>query len=72
MVRMNSNDFDESVVFCGRGEEKNNFLMEMYLKNEEDRDKMFTVFDYDVNKFTKYIDSAYHSRKSYYNSKKNY
>ena len=70
MVRMNSNDFDESVVFCGRGEEKNNFLMEMYLKNEEDRDKMFTVFDYDINKFTKYIDSDYHSRKSYYNSKK--
>ncbi|WP_447636985.1 TlpA family protein disulfide reductase [Flavobacterium microcysteis] len=70
MVRMNSSDFDESVVFCGRGEEKNNFLMEMYLKNEEDRDKMFTVFDYDLNKFTKYIDSAYHSRKSYYNSKK--
>ncbi len=70
MVRMNSSDFDESVVFCGRGEEKNNFLMEMYLKNEEDRDKMFTVFDYDLNKFTKYIDSAYRSRKSYYNSKK--
>jgi hypothetical protein len=33
MVRVNSRDFDESIVFCGRGEEKNNFLMEIYLKN---------------------------------------
>lgn len=70
MVRMNSNDFDESVVFCGRGEEKNNFLMEMYLKNEEDKNKMFTVFDYDLKKFTHYIDSAYTSRKNYYQTKK--
>jgi Thioredoxin-like len=70
MVRMNSNDFDESVVFCGRGEEKNNFLMDVYLKNEEDKNKMFTVFDYDLSKFTKYIDSSYDSRKKYYETKK--
>jgi hypothetical protein len=34
MVHINSKDFDESIVFCGRGDEKNNFLMELYLKNE--------------------------------------
>lgn len=70
MVRVNSKDFDESVVFCGRGEEKNNFLMDVYLKNEEDKNKMFTVFDYDLSKFTKYIDSSYDSRKKYYEAKK--
>ncbi|HQX05092.1 MAG TPA: hypothetical protein PKZ44_13330, partial [Flavobacterium sp.] len=31
MVRINSMEFDESIVFCGRGDEKNNFLMELYL-----------------------------------------
>lgn len=70
MVRMNSSDFDESVIFCGRGEEKNNYLMEMYLKNESDRDKMFAVFDYDVAKFNKYIDSSFAVRKKFYEEKK--
>lgn len=70
MVRMNSSDFDESVIFCGRGEEKNNYLMEMYLKNESDKDKMFTVFDYDVPKFNKYLDSSFAVRKKYYEAKK--
>jgi hypothetical protein len=70
MVRMNSSDFDESVIFCGRGEEKNNYLMEIYLKNESDKDKMFDVFDYDVAKFNKYIDSSFAVRKKFYESKK--
>ena len=35
MVRINSVDFDESIVYCGRGDEKNNFLMELFLKNQE-------------------------------------
>ena len=59
MVHINSKDFDESVVFCGRGDEKNNFLMELYLRNEKDKNDMFKVFDYDVPEFTKTIDSAY-------------
>src|SRR5690606_28179571 len=31
MIRINTFDFDESLVFCGTGDEKNNFLIEMYL-----------------------------------------
>ena len=30
MLRVNTFDFDNSVVFCGRGDEKNNFLMELF------------------------------------------
>lgn len=70
MVRINSQDFDESIVFCGRGEEKNNFLMELYLKNEEDKNKMFDILDYDLEKFTKNIDSSYTSKEAFYNKKK--
>ncbi len=70
MVRINSKDFDNSIVFCGRGDRKNNFLMELYLKNEDDRSKMFDVFDQDVPKFLKNIDSTYRLRRKFYNDKK--
>lgn len=70
MVHINSKDFDESIIFCGRGDEKNNFLMELYLKNEKDKSNLFDVFDYDIPKFNKNIDSTYASNKRFYNSKK--
>lgn len=70
MVMINPVTFDESIVFCGRGDEKNNFLMEMYLKNDDDRNKMFDVFDYDLKKFQANIDSSYASKKQFYEKKK--
>ncbi len=70
MVRMNAQDFDNSIIFCGRGDQKNNFLMEMYVKNEEDRGKLFDVFDYDVLAFEKNIDSSYQAKKRFYQTKK--
>jgi peroxiredoxin len=70
MVRINSMEFDESVVFCGRGDEKNNFLMELYLKNENDKSKLFGVYDYPLEKFIENSDSSYQSKKAFYKSKK--
>ncbi|WP_374399926.1 TlpA family protein disulfide reductase [Flavobacterium sp.] len=70
MVRLNTFDFDNSVVFCGRGDQKNNFLMELYLKNEADRDKMYDTFDKDVKSFIKNIDSSFAIRKSFYLKRK--
>lgn len=70
MVRVNSKDFDESVVFCGRGEEKNNFLMEMFLKNEKDKYKMFEYFDDNFEDFSKEIDSTYAKETKFYNTRK--
>ena len=70
MVRVNSKDFDESIVFCGRGEEKNNFLMEMYLKNEKDKYKMFEYFDDNFEDFSKEIDSTYSEETAFYKTKK--
>lgn len=69
-VHVDTKDFDNSVIFCGRGDEKNNFLIEMYLRNEIDKDKMFEVFDYNVNKFNSYIDKNNKSNEKFYNSKK--
>ena len=70
MVRVNTFNFDNSIVFCGRGDEKNNFLMELYLKNEVDKSLMFHVFDRDVQGFKKNIDSSFAIRKSFYLMKK--
>ena len=36
VVRLNTWDFDESLVFSGRGAEKNNFLITLYLQNEKE------------------------------------
>lgn len=70
MVRVNSKDFDESVAFCGRGDEKNNFLMEMFLKNEKDKNKMFEFFDDNFDDFSKEIDSTYSKATKFYNTRK--
>ena len=70
MVRVNSKDFDESIVFCGRGGEKNNFLMEMYLKNEKDKSSMFSVFDDNFEDFSKIIDSSFVKATAFYTAKK--
>jgi len=71
MVRVNTKDFDESVVFCGRGDEKNNFMMELYLKQFNERVKMFDLFEKEPNVFLKNIDSAYKKKEKFYYNKKN-
>ncbi len=43
VVRLNTWDFDESLVFSGKGAEKNNFLITLYLQNEKDR-KLFDPY----------------------------
>ncbi len=70
MVHINTNDFDESIVFCGRGDEKNNFLMDMYLKNEKDKNKMFTLFDTEFKNFNSTIEKTNTFNQKFYNSKK--
>lgn len=66
MIRLNTNEFDSSLTFCGRGDEKNNFLMELFLKNEEDRNNSFELFDKDFKTFSKAIDKEYNATKSFY------
>ena len=70
MVRLNAKDFDNSIVYCGRGDQKNNFLMELYLKNEADRNTLFDVFDYKIPQFLHHIDSSYQAKEHYYLQKK--
>lgn len=41
LIRLNTYEFDESLAFSGKGDTKNNFLMDMFLLNEEN-DKKFS------------------------------
>lgn len=68
MVSINANEFDKSIVYCGREEDKNNFLMELYLRNHDDKANMYSTFDYDT--FNKVIDSSYADKEKFYNQKK--
>ena len=72
LVSINSQDFDESIVFSGRGEQKNNFLMEMYLRSQRDWDNLLNVMDYNITKFEKAITDVHQSNIQYYDDKKAY
>jgi hypothetical protein len=72
MIRLNSNDFDTTLMFCGRGDEKNNFMMELFLKDMDLKNNLFDVYEKSEKIFSKYIDSSnqnitnlYHKRKSF-------
>ncbi|WP_338410382.1 thioredoxin-like domain-containing protein [uncultured Flavobacterium sp.] len=70
MIIVNANDFDNSIVYCGKGDEKNNYLMEMYLSNDKDRSNMYDVFFRKSDKFIKNIDSSFAIRKKIYDKYK--
>ncbi len=70
MVSLDSEGFDESIVFSGRGEKKNNFMMELFLMHESDKNTGYEVYDHDFSKFSKSIDSTYALRKAFYEKKK--
>ena len=72
MIRLNTNDFDNTLMFCGRGDEKNNFMMELFLQDMNLKNNMFELFAKDEKIFTKYIDSAYSSTTKLYNKRKSF
>ncbi|KOS05504.1 hypothetical protein AM493_05255 [Flavobacterium akiainvivens] len=69
-VTFNSDDFDRSVVFSGRGERKNNFMMELYTMNDADRHNAYDLYDLGYKEFMKAIDSVYSKKKAFYEKSK--
>lgn len=72
MIRLNTNDFDNTLMFCGRGDEKNNFMMELFLDDMNLKNNMFEIYANDEKTFTKYIDSAYQNTTKLYNKRKTF
>ena len=72
MIRLNSNDFDTTLMFCGRGDEKNNFMMELFLKDMNLKNNLFDVYEKPEQIFSKYIDSSNQNIKKLYNKRKSF
>ena len=56
-LRLNSLDFDESLVFIGKGSSKNNFLMDVFLNHEKEEKIINSSLGLKPNIFKKLIDS---------------
>ncbi len=57
MIRLNTLEFDESLVFTGNGASVNNYLIKRYLNNENNNINLIQLFSLDVTKFNHTIDS---------------
>lgn len=66
-IRLNTLDFDESLVYTGPGSSKNNFLMDVFLRNELDELNINSKFDLDLNNFKQLVDSLYQRQLYFFN-----
>ena len=57
LFRLNTLDFDESLIFTGRGAEKNNFMIDMFLMNEDEERLVYDYYDLEVDEFVSKMDS---------------
>lgn len=60
-IRLNTLYFDESLIFSGKGEEINNFLLERFLKHEEENSLVRSLYRLDATEFEEKIDSLINS-----------
>ncbi|MFC2148370.1 TlpA family protein disulfide reductase [Bacteroidota bacterium] len=56
-LRLNTVDFDESLVFSGTNEQVNNFLLEMFLANEQEEELIYKYYSLEPEAFISKIDS---------------
>ncbi len=56
-LRLNTVDFDESLVFSGANEQVNNFLLEMFLTNELEEELIYEYYSLEPESFVQKIDS---------------
>src|SRR5690606_31317962 len=63
-VRLNTIDFDESLAFSGIGEEANNFLVELFLSNEEDQKTVNSYYALAPENFARKVDSLASLKKA--------
>lgn len=59
LLRLNTYEFDESLVYTGVGAEKNNFFIDLYLFNEKNKRPVYNFGKKDPSEFAKKIDSLH-------------
>jgi hypothetical protein len=57
LIRLNTWDFDESLVFSGKGAERNNLLIDCFLEAEKDDKLFYTFYDKTPSDFRLKVDS---------------
>jgi peroxiredoxin len=60
MFRLNTMDFDESLVFTGKGAKKNNYLIDLFLENESNNSKILDYCELSPDEFERKTDSIRH------------
>jgi len=65
-VRINAAAFDESIVFSGLGATKNNFLIDLYLKQDAENNYLSTKYSSNKKTFKKIIDSLVLQKKQFW------
>ena len=63
-VRINALTFDESIVYSGSGASKNNFLMELLLKQEKENDYLSSKYSSSRKVFSQLLDSMLLEKKN--------
>lgn len=66
MLRVNTVDFDESIAFTGKGAERNNLLMELFLSNERELQLIPSYYNLSPKEFQHKIDSLKNIRQNIY------
>jgi hypothetical protein len=66
MLRLNTWDFDESIVFAGKGAERNNILIDCFLEEEKDNKMFYQLNKLEPNEFHVKIDSLIYLKKQTY------
>ncbi|MBL4744917.1 MAG: hypothetical protein JKY08_00970 [Flavobacteriaceae bacterium] len=64
LIHLNTWDFDENLVFSGRGSEKNEFLVNSLLNIENDEKIIGSYYGFEEEKFTFKLDSILHLREA--------
>src|SRR5690606_19760757 len=65
LARLNTLEFDETLVYSGTGSTINNFMIEMYLAHEQEEPLIQNYYTLDPKEFSKKIDSLHHLKTTY-------
>ncbi|MBT8273787.1 MAG: hypothetical protein KJO77_08270, partial [Bacteroidia bacterium] len=63
MIRLNTYDFDESLVFTGKGSKKNNFLIELFIEQEVMNETMYELSELAPEDFVEQLDSIHAAKE---------
>ncbi len=66
LIRLNTWDFDESLVFSGKGAERNNFLINLFLENQKEDKHFYKYYRLNDSIFELKIDSILHRKNLLY------